>query len=306
MTQRNNLNKALSYLPKSTAGRVVAWLLTAGVIAFQAYEQLPSRQAPSKPPAVSTSGTPRPSTASSTVPTRELTNARATKFAKCPKFFAQGKTPVVQDAPALRELCYEAFAVLHSGNTRTPVFVAQRLNRKLLQAAKGQKRTDKFFADARLPMAERATPSDYKNAKVHELKQVSKGHMAPAGDMPNPTAMEQSFSLANMVPQEGQHNSGAWKKIETDTRQYALRAKGDVFVITGPIFSDTSRPTIGKNEVHVPSHIFKLVYDAQEQKAWAHWQANTVDVTAGEPISYNELKRRIGMELLPGVPIREN
>ena len=206
--------------------------------------------------------------------------------------------------PALRELCYEAFAILHSGSTRTPVFVAQRLNRKLLQDAKGQKRTDRFFADARLPMAERAALSDYKNAQVTELKQVTRGHMASAGDMPNPTETEPSLSLANMVPQEGQHNSGAWKKIETDTRQYALRTKGDVFVITGAVFSHASRPTIGKNEVHVPSHIFKLVYDEQEQKAWAHWHANAVDVKAGEPISYAQLKRRIGMELLPGVPVR--
>lgn len=90
--------------------------------------------------------------------------------------------------------------------------------------------------------------------------------MAPAGDMPNATAMAQSFSLANMVPQNQKQNSGAWSKIEQDTRRYAMRAKGDVFVITGPVFEPNS-PSIGANQVRAPSHVFKLVYDAKAQKA---------------------------------------
>ena len=64
---------------------------------------------------------------------------------------------------ALRELCYAAVAVLHSGETKTPVYVAQRLNRKSLEDAH-ERRADKFFADARLPAAERAELSDYKHS----------------------------------------------------------------------------------------------------------------------------------------------
>lgn len=64
--------------------------------------------------------------------------------------------------------------------------------------------------------------------------------------------MAQSFSLANMVPQNIQHNSGAWAKIEQDTRRYVLRAQGDVFVITGPIFTRESE-RIGPHGVKVPT-----------------------------------------------------
>lgn len=221
----------------------------------------------------------------------------STGFAECRQFFAGGVSPRLAKAPLQRELCFDSFAILHSGQTKTPVFVAQRLNRQSVQDAQGEKRTNRFFADARLPRAERAELSDYKSSGY------ARGHMAPAGDMPNATAMAQSFSLANMVPQNQRQNSGAWSKIEQDTRRYVLRSKGDVFVITGPVFGSSS-PSIGANQVRVPTHVFKLVYDTATQKAWAHWQANADDARAGLPISYGELSGRIGMELLPGVALR--
>lgn len=215
-----------------------------------------------------------------------------TSFAQCPQFFADGAPPAVTPHVTLRELCYEAFAILHSGETRTPVYVAQRLNRRSIEDA-DEKRATRFFADARLPSAERAELEDYKRSGY------SRGHMAPAGDMPTPTAMAQSFSLANMVPQDIQHNGGAWAKIEQDTRRYVRRAKGDVFVITGPVFTPGS-PSIGKNGVRVPTYLFKLVYDQASNRAWAHWQENRKGERVGRPISYRELVQRTGVEFLPG------
>ena len=70
---------------------------------------------------------------------------------------------MVPKRPALRELCYEAFAVLHSGETKTPVYVAQRLNRKSIEDT-DERRADKFFTDARLPSAERAELENYKRS----------------------------------------------------------------------------------------------------------------------------------------------
>ena len=221
----------------------------------------------------------------------------ATRFQNCPSFFAGGVAPRVPSAPKLRELCYDAFAILHNGSTRTPVFVAERLNRQTVLNAQGEQRTDRFFADARLPRGERSELEDYKGSGF------ARGHMAPAADMPTPEAMAQSFSLANMVPQNSAHNSGPWAKIEKDTRSYALRAKGDVYVITGPVY-DARSQTIGQDRVSVPTQLFKLVYDATTKRAWAHWHQNSAQGQAGRPISYGELEQRLGMELLPGVEIR--
>src|SRR5665647_1657060 len=123
----------------------------------------------------------------------------AEDFSACAQFFVNGKPPVVAPRPTNRALCFDAFAVLHSGESKTPVFVAEKLNRASMADAH-EKRTNKFFADARLRSAERATLNDYKGSGF------DRGHMAPAGDMPTAQAMAQSFSLANMVPQAHQHN----------------------------------------------------------------------------------------------------
>src|SRR5690606_26107210 len=95
-----------------------------------------------------------------------------TNFAQCRQFFPNGKPPIVPAGPALRELCFSSFAILHDGKTKTPVFVAQRLNRQMLVQGKEVERTDRFYAEARLPSAERAELNDYRGSGY------SRGHMA--------------------------------------------------------------------------------------------------------------------------------
>ncbi len=216
----------------------------------------------------------------------------ATEFSQCKHFFPAGLPPIVPQVPLLRELCYSGFAVLHSGQTKTPVFVVEHLNRALIMQANDQRRRKLFFPDARLPSEERAELDDYKRSGY------TRGHMAPAGDMSNPEAMAQSFSLANMAPQDEQLNGGAWNTIEQDTRKYVLRAQADVYVFTGPVFVAPA-PVIGPGEVHVPQYFFKLVYDASTGQSWAHWQANAPMLRASAPISYEELVRRTGIEFVP-------
>jgi len=235
----------------------------------------------------SASSTPAPAKAATIAP------AASASFKNCRQFFAAGTPPAVQPQPQLRDLCFDAFAILHNGSTRTPMFVAQRMNKALVADA-DEKRTNKFYADARLPRAERAELSDYKGSGY------SRGHMAPAADMPSAQAMAQSFSLANMVPQSIKQNGGPWARIEKDTRSYASRAQGDVFIITGPVY-EAQPATVGSNHVAVPTYLYKLVYDAQSNRAWAHWQANRDDERVSKPISYAQLVQRTGIDFLPGI-----
>ncbi len=135
-----------------------------------------------------------------------------------------------------------------------------------------------------------------------------RGHLAPAGQMPTPAAMAQSFSLANMVPQAPRHNRGAWKtSVEAATKKYAGRATGNVYVITGPVYAPSIAQSqgIGPGQVRVPTYLFKLVYDEDKHKAWAHWHLNDNDTGGSQPISYGELVRRTGIDFLPGVRLQD-
>ena len=82
------------------------------------------------------------------------------------------------------------------------------------------------------------------------------------------------------------------------------RAKGVVFVITGPVFTPES-PRIGQNGVRASTYQFKLVYDQASNRSWAHWQENRKGEQVGRPISYQELVQRTGVQFIPGVGLQE-
>lgn len=216
----------------------------------------------------------------------------STEFAQCKHFFPAGLPPIVPKVPLQRELCFSGFAMLHSGVSKTPVFVVEHLNRAILREGRGIRRGRHFYPEARLPSEERSEIDDYRDSGY------SRGHMAPAGDMGSPESKAQTFSLANMAPQDVVLNNGAWNDIEQDTRRYIQRAEGGVYIFTGPVFSE-SPETIGASRVWVPQYFYKLVYDPSNGKSWAHWQANEPRTQVSAPITYEELVRRTGIEFVP-------
>lgn len=99
--------------------------------------------------------------------------------------------------------------------------------------------------------------------------QMTHGHICPAGDNKwSKAAMNQSFLLTNMCPQEGKLNNGGWKRLEEKCRTWAAQL-GDIYIIAGPIYREgkVSR-TIGESKVAVPDAFFKVVlYYGEAPKA---------------------------------------
>ncbi|HEY4664425.1 MAG TPA: DNA/RNA non-specific endonuclease [Comamonas sp.] len=193
-------------------------------------------------------------------------------------------------------LCSDAFAVLYSGLTKTPMVVVEKLNRVRLQSAAGLERTDQFYADTRVPEKWRADLADYQGSGF------DRGHLAAAANQPTAQAMVQSFALSNMVPQDPTHNRKLWSKLESDTRKYALRAAGNVFVFSGTLHEGNTQ-TLGRNAVWIPSHLFKLVYDEAGQRAWAYILPNRSDAQITRPMDYASFVQRTHWALLDGLPI---
>jgi endonuclease G len=219
-------------------------------------------------------------------------------FAACANVFPNENTSTVENAFKDHQdmrptpLCSDGFAVLYSKTSKTPLVAVERLNAGIIADAKGEERTDDFYADPRLKQGERAELSDYKGSGF------DRGHQAPAGDAVNQHAMAQTFALSNMIPQDPTNNRKVWSKIEGDTRKYASRAKGDVFVYTGPLFATNNVKTIGDNKVWVPTHIFKLVYDQSSGRSWAFILENNANATVGAPMSYQDFVKITGLRLI--------
>ena len=214
----------------------------------------------------------------------------------CLNHFVDGKAPVFIRASLQTHtvaLCYEAFAVMHSGVSRTPLWSAEHLTRTSLIQAREIKRKDAFHADENIPPDQRAELSDYAHSGY------DRGHMSPAADMPSEESQHQSFSLANIVPQDREHNQILWSAIEGATR-HLVNQRGELFVITGPAF-EGDRITRINGRVFIPTHIFKAVYDPIKKEG-AAWLSPNRAGNEYEVVSLAELEKRIGITLFPTVP----
>lgn len=89
--------------------------------------------------------------------------------------------------------------------------------------------------------------------------ELDHGHMCPAGDNKwSSEAMEQTFLLTNMCPQNSALNRGDWEKLESRCRGWA-KHYGEIYIACGPIFYSQDYKTIGDNKVGVPDAFFKVV-----------------------------------------------
>ena len=132
-----------------------------------------------------------------------LLASAAAQAASCPVHYLDGRPPEIQNqklAMSTRELCYGVFGVVHSGVTRTPLWSAEYVRADNLKRAQGIDRDDKFHAEPRLPRGQRAELADYARSGF------DRGHLAPNADMPDRRTQRESSSLANMIPQDRDHN----------------------------------------------------------------------------------------------------
>jgi endonuclease G len=212
----------------------------------------------------------------------------------CTDHFVGGDAPQFTNprlATDTHPLCFKLFSVMESGVTRTPLWSAEHLEAANLVAAQSLSRENSFHPEERLPPGQRAELSDYARSGF------DRGHMAPNGDMPDRESQHDSFSLANMVPQNGENNRHLWAAIEGAVRKMAKR-EGDLYVVTGPAYLGSDLQKVGN--VLVPTHLYKLVWSPRQKAGAAWFVENTADAKPNV-IPIPELERIIGINLLPAL-----
>jgi len=155
-----------------------------------------------------------------------------TAATECGDLTFQGFPRLEPADPRMFFRCHEGFALNYHPRLRASLWVVQRLDADDLDERTASRDKEEFRADGFLPKgmtpdSERWTNTGY-----------DRGHLAPADDFrENQVAMSHSFYTSNIVPQDPSHNRGIWRVLEQNTRRWALE-KGQLYVITGPIFED--------------------------------------------------------------------
>ncbi|MBQ4063318.1 MAG: DNA/RNA non-specific endonuclease [Bacteroidaceae bacterium] len=159
--------------------------------------------------------------------------------------------PVFTATPSKSQIIeHTGYTVSYNSSTKNPNWVGYELTAE--EAAGVVGREAGFCCD---PMVRgtQACDDDYKNSGW------DRGHMAPAADMKwSKQAMEESFYLSNVSPQNKNLNRGVWKKLEELTRDKA-ELYGRVVVVTGPIFNGNKQESIGYGHVKIPDAFFKVL-----------------------------------------------
>lgn len=160
-----------------------------------------------------------------------------------------------------------------------------------------EERTNKFKVD-KLVVTGSAKSSDYTKSGY------DRGHLCPAADMGfNSVAMNESFMMSNISPQEPDFNRGIWKELETTVREWA-KNKHQIFVATGPIFKDI-KGKIGEDEVTVPGYFYKIIYDPEpspEMIAFVLPNAKSNRPLTDFAVSTDELEELTGLDFFSQLP----
>jgi endonuclease G len=146
-------------------------------------------------------------------------------------------------------ICRDYYALLYNEAREQADWVAYKITPEMIKG--NAKRKNNFKPDPLVPEGS-AHPNDYKKTVF------DRGHLMPAASCKfNQKAMDETFYMSNISPQYNYFNRGIWRLIEIQIRDWAVEL-GALYIVTGPAayFPDS---VIGKNQVSVPSHYYKVV-----------------------------------------------
>ena len=153
----------------------------------------------------------------------------------------------------------------HSTDDKIPLWVCEHLTKSNVTGPLGRPKPEPFAPDPELPSGSRAELRDYRGSGF------DRGHQAPSADQTRSQSRQnETYYLSNMAPQAPKLNQQIWKALEERVRNWAV-ARGELYVITGPMFYDPKEENpltatgavrykkIGPDKVAVPTHFYKIV-----------------------------------------------
>ena len=189
------------------------------------------------------------------------------------------------------------YTLAYDAKNKTPQWVAWELTDKETRGK--EERTNDFQPDPEV-IGTKVVTYDYSGSGY------DRGHMAPAGDMKwSKQAMQESFYMTNICPQDHNLNTSDWGELENKSRQWARRF-GKVYIVCGPIYNGKRNEYIGDHRVKVPDAFFKVVLINEKKKQCA--MGFYFENEAGERklqeylVPVNRLEQLTGMDFFSALP----
>lgn len=210
--------------------------------------------------------------------------------ADCSNMYLDKQPPIIKEKT--KPLCYTKYEAAFSPENKTSLYAAQRLVSIDIDLSERIARHDRFHQETLLPESERVATTDYRNSGY------DRGHLAPAGDMPDLVSQYESFSMANMIPQRPNNNRVAWRMIEDTVHDKAmmLSATNSIYVITGVIYNDN----VWLKDIRVPNIIYKAVYSTDGKMAGVFIAENN-DTRTYTTISIKQFEETYGIIVFPSL-----
>ncbi|XP_069775278.1 endonuclease G, mitochondrial isoform X2 [Narcine bancroftii] len=145
----------------------------------------------------------------------------------------------------------ESYVLAYDPRTRNALWVLERLDQARLSQSCSDRSRSEFREDESVHEYHRAQNGDYKGSAF------DRGHLAAAANHKHSQkCMDDTFFLSNIVPQNPDLNKNAWNSLERYCRSLTKYNK-NVKELDGKMY--VKYQVIGKNNVAVPTHIFKVV-----------------------------------------------
>ncbi|MCH9631936.1 MAG: hypothetical protein S4CHLAM6_02580 [Chlamydiae bacterium] len=164
---------------------------------------------------------------------------------------------------------YSGFSLQYDSKNKIPLWTYEQINQASLNRV-ASRSSMSFQKDSAIYPLHQSSNRDYQKSGF------DRGHMIPAADQQHSKeSLEKTFLFSNICPQNPTLNRGLWAKLEQQTRDM-VKNNSNVEVITGPLFLSSIEgnkrfvkyQVIGKNEVAVPTHFFKLICSNNQKIAF--------------------------------------
>ena len=189
------------------------------------------------------------------------------------------------------------YTISYNRNWNQPNWVAWELNKNETRGRNN--RNEEFTADPDLAEAYQVESYDYSGSGY------DRGHMCPAGDNHfDAKAMNESFYMSNICPQNHELNAGKWNDLEIACRKWANRYQ-QLFIVCGPIIDKRNGKRIGKeHEIIVPEKFFKviLITSTKPARAIGYIFENNGSDRPYKVHSIDEVEKITGMDFFPNLP----